>query len=274
MRNLPALVDATVVAQDPDQYRLYVSIDAWGGQIPALSVDVLTQGPRDAVRGNWPALPLPGTRGIVAFTRGDDRTGRWMGATAPALHDSSTLTPSHGNASYEAEYAGGWSWTGADGTLARALADGSTILLGPALPVPTRHVVAPDGSRQSAVFTAAQRRPAGPVAPFPVHIAFGNGAVFSVSASGDISAVAPAGQSVTLAVSGESSLTLASGQVTIDGASQPFTLSANGATVTLNTDGSISLTPAAGKALTTSTGGTAQAVRLADGSLSTVLRAQ
>ena len=85
MANIPFLVDATVVQQDPDGYRLYVSIDHFGGQVPFLPVDVLTHGPRDAQRGNWPALPAIGTRGIVAFTRGDDRTGRWIGATAPAL---------------------------------------------------------------------------------------------------------------------------------------------------------------------------------------------
>jgi len=50
-RFLPVLCDATVTALDPDGYRVFVTLDVWGGQIPFVAVDVLTAGPRDGVRG-------------------------------------------------------------------------------------------------------------------------------------------------------------------------------------------------------------------------------
>ena len=220
-RNLPFLVDATVVQQDPDNYRIYVSIDAFGGQIPFLPIDVITHGPRDAVRGTYPPLPTPGTRGLVAFTRGDDRTGRWIGAQSPALPDSSALSPSAGNARYTAEYAGLWHWTGSDGTMATGLPDGSTIMVAPSgavMPAPTRHTVNAKGERVRTPFTAAQRNPNGGANAYGVSVTLNNGASFSASAAGAVSMTAAAGQPVTVKV-------------------------ASGASITLNADGSVTLTP-------------------------------
>jgi hypothetical protein len=205
MANIPFLVDATVVQQDPDGYRLYVSIDQFGGQMPFLPVDVLTHGPRDAQRGNWPALPAPGTRGLVAFTRGDDRTGRWIGATSPSLQDSSASSPGNGNSDYRADYAGGWELSGADGTYARYFQDGTALLLGSAMPAPTRHVVAPGGARQRSPFTAAQRNPSPPAA-MPLSLSLGSGASVAVTNNGAVTVTAPAGQSVTLQVTGGGSV--------------------------------------------------------------------
>lgn len=244
---LPALVEGTVVRQDPDNYRLFVSIDAWGGQVPFLSVDVSRHGHSDAVRGHWPPLPAIGTRGRISFVRGDDRTGRWEGASTPALNDSSPHSPSHGNADYRAGYAGDWDWIGEDGTVAKAFADGGTLLLGGTMPVPTRHTVAADGSRQRTPFTAQERNPK-PPGPYPLTVALASGFLFSVSASGGTALTAPAGQSLTLAVAG-------------------------GASITLNADGSVTVVTA-GQPITLAGGGAAQPVKLADGSDSTILRAQ
>ena len=220
-RNLPPLVDATVVQQDPDNYRIWVSIDAFGGQVPYIPVDILTHGPRDAVRGTYPPLPTPGTRGLVAFTRGDDRTGRWIGAQSPALPDSSALGPSAGNARYSAEYAGIWHWTGPDGTMATGLPDGSSIMVAPGgavMPAPTRHTVNAQGQRVQTPFTAAQRNPTGGAKAYGAQINLNNGASLSANAAGAVTATAAAGQAATIRV-------------------------ASGASLTLNANGSISITP-------------------------------
>lgn len=62
--------------------------------------------------------------------------------------------------------------------------------------------------------------------------------------------------------------------ITVDGKDKPLTVQASGATVIINDDGSVAVTAASGKPITISDGGTAQAVKLADGSNSTILRAQ
>ena len=211
---MPPLVDATVVSQDPDRYRLYVSLDVFGGQIPFLPVDVLTHGQRDAVRGDFPPLPLPGTRGLVAFTRGDDRTGRWIGAQSPALPDASTLTPGNGNIRYRADYAGGWSWSGADGAEARVFADGGSVLLGASLPAPTRHVLASGGARVPAPFGAAQRNPLPPAA-FPLAINLANGFTVLVNGSGGAQFIVPAGQTISFSVAGGPTMILSSTGLTV-----------------------------------------------------------
>lgn len=223
-RGLPAIVDATVYAQDPDNYRVLVSIDAFGGQILFVAADVLTHGPRDAVRGDYPPLPTPGTRGLVAFTRGDDRTGRWIGSQAPSLPDASTLAPGAGNARYTAEWSGAFRLHQQSGADALAWPDGSTAFMAPsgaAFPAPTRHTVDATGARVRTPFTTAERVPAGSPA-FGFAWTFANGAVLSVSAAGDVSATAAAGRTATVAV-------------------------ASGASATINPDGSITLAPANGK---------------------------
>ena len=208
MRGLPPLVDATVVQAIPDQYRLLVSVDVFGGQVLFLPVDVLTHGPRDAVRGHYPPLPLPGTRGLVAFTRGDDRTGRWIGAQAPSLPDASTLSPPSGSVDYVAHWSGAWSWHGQDGTSAFVWPDGSNVVVGPplgdsgapALPAPTRHVVAPDGSRQRSLFTAAQRNP-NPPSFFAMSIQHPSGAFVTIAPDGTVTVAAAAGKQLTFVAS-------------------------------------------------------------------------
>ena len=249
MRHLPPLADATVIALDPDGYRVWASVDLWGGQIAFLSIDVLTHGPRDAVRGHYRALPAPGTRGTVGFTRGDDRSGRWLGATSPALPDASTMVPGSGFVDYHAEYAGGWSWMGQDGVQARVWADGSTYLAGPAMPVPVRHIVDAQGQRVAAAFTAAQRNP-NPPAPFPFVLNFANGASVTVTASGSINLVATKGQTASMTVAGGASVVLAAGAATITASGQVLTLNGNGATAVISAAGAIALTAAAGQGIT------------------------
>jgi hypothetical protein len=243
---VPFLCDATVVSQDPDNYRLVVSIDQFGGQILFLPVDVLTHGPRDAVRFHGPPLPARGTRGVVAFTRGDARTGRWLGATSPALPDASALHPADGNSDYQAEYAGGWRYIGQDGTRAVVAADGSSFLLGTALPEPTRHVLDANGQRVRSVFTSAQRNPSPPAAmPFSMHLA--SGASVTVSNTGAVTVTANPAEPLTL-IAGSTELVL-------------------GPSTAVLTNGSVTVTMS-GSTVTVSNGGATQAVRLSGGGAS------
>lgn len=200
MHGFPPLVDATVLEQIPDSYRVLVSVDFLGGQTLFLPVDVLTHGPRDAVRGSFPPLPTPGTRGLVAFTRGDDRTGRWLGSQAPSLPDASEMAPGRGNTRYTAEWSGAWSRHGEDGSSAFAWPDGSTLMIGPTdtMPVPTRHVVGPDGARGRSVFTPEQRNPT-PPAPFVARLNFANGASIAIAADGSVTVTPAPGRPVTVA---------------------------------------------------------------------------
>ena len=227
MSTVPPLVDATVVQQDPDNYRVYVTVDWAGGQVPMLPVDVLTHGPRDAVRGHWPELPTVGTRGLVAFTRGDFRTGRWIGATTPSLPDSSPhgVPGLGGGVDYRAHWSGGWDWEGPDGTTARVWPDGSSLLVGAVMPVPTRHVVTPDGSRVRQPFTSPQRLPTAPT-PFPTAFTLASGVRVITTAAGAVTVQAAAGQPFTVEVTGGAALTLnADGSATLSfGGSPIFTV--------------------------------------------------
>jgi hypothetical protein len=184
---------------------------------------------------------------MVAFTRGDARLGRWIGATSPALPDASPHAPGDGNTDYVAEYAGGWRWVGQDGTRAVQAADGSSFLLGAAMPSPTRHIVDANGQRIASAYTPAQRNPSPPAAmPFSMRLA--SGASVTVSATGAVMLEAPAGQPLVLATSG--------GTLTIEG------------------NGSMTLLTSAGGTVVVSSGGAATPVRLSGGGNSVVLMAE
>ena len=199
--------NATVVQQFPDQYRVLVSIDSRQGQMPFIPVQLGTHGPRDAVRGHYRAVPLPGTRGVVMFPRGDERCGVWVCAVDPSLPNASTLSPGNSATDYNALHGGGWTWEGADGTTARQWPDGSTLLLGASMPVPTRHTLNPQGQVVRTPFTAAERNP-NPPSAFQLDLQLASGASVVVSAAGAVTVTAAAGQVLTLAVTGGATLTL------------------------------------------------------------------
>ena len=206
MTGIPPVVEAIVVSQDPDNYAVNVMVlGIGGGQMTSLPVKVLTHGPRDALRGDFPELPHPGQTGLVVFTRGDIRNGRWIGSTEPALNDANPYTPGVTGLHYRARYSGAWDWHGPDGTTAAVLADGTSFLAGSALPSPTRHTV--DGSqvRQATSFTQAQRVPS-PPSPMPLTLRHASGTVLTMNADGSVS-VAIAGTTVTVDVSGNATVT-------------------------------------------------------------------
>jgi hypothetical protein len=275
----PPITKAVVLNQDPDNYQLIVSaIGKLGGQSPAVKVRVLTHGPRDAVRGTFPELPMPGTWGLVAFPSEDGRNGHWLGATEPALNDASPNTAGKVSPRYAAHYAGGWSYTGPDGTTAESLADGSYFLSGTALPVPTRHTLDGQQKRQATAFTAAERNPS-PPGPYPATFVHKSGASMAVSAAGAVSASAAAGQTATVSANGASVVIGAAGQVTVSTASgEPLTLSCNGGSIVIDASGNVTVTSASGPTVTLSgtimrVGAGATPVRLANGAASTELYA-
>jgi hypothetical protein len=275
----PSVTKAMVLSQDPDNYQLIVSaIGRLGGQSPAVRVRVLTHGPRDAVRGHFPELPLPGTWGLVAFASEDGRNGHWIGATEPALNDASPNAAGKVSPRYQAHYAGGWSFTGPDGVVAEVLADGSYFLSGTALPAPTRHTVDEQHKRQATPFTASERNPS-PPGPYPARFNHKSGASVAVTAAGAVSAAAAPGQTATLSANGASVTIGAAGQVTVNAASgEPITMACNGGSVTIDASGNITLTAASGPVATLSggimkVGAGATPVRLASGGASINLSA-
>lgn len=212
---VPWLAEAVVTAQDSDNYAVFVSLSSgFGGQIPTLSVRVGTQGPRDTVRGHFPELPLPGTAGIVAFTRGDLRNGIWLCSVSTQLTDAIAQSPGSGSIAYAAHYGGGWSQRSIDGSITETLPDGTILQIGPTLPAPTRHVLGANQERVRSPFPAAQRVPQPPGA-FPLSISHPTGASAVLTASGGWLVHAASGQAVSLTANGATVSLDASGNVTI-----------------------------------------------------------
>ena len=204
----------TVTSQDGDRYAVNVLLDggAMGGQIGAVPCDVLTSGPRDALRINQTPLPTKGTRVLVAFPRGDHRNGVVVGSIANPQNDASAFSPGKENMHYQADWSGFWSIHDEAGHLAAVYPDGSHILVGySGIPVTTRHTVDSSQKRQRTPFTQTQRVPNPPSGSFPFTYKQPTGASVKVDASGAISVVAAAGQPLSLSVSGGGSVVLTSG---------------------------------------------------------------
>lgn len=236
---LPPLTFATVLTQVPQRHRLTVLVDG-APMAGGIEVDVGTPGPRDGVRGTFGPLPTPGTRGLIAFGRGDLRNGVWVCSVSGALTDTNHGSPGAGagDASHSAP-SGMWHYRAATGQEAHVFPDGSFVLVGYTVPpTVTRHTLDANGQQGTQPFAQSQRVKTAPTSfPLTVKTAIGSSAV--LAADGSVVVTSSGGASVTLAV-----------------------------------DGSAVVHAAGGKTVTVSSGGTAQAVRLADGSASTVLRAQ
>lgn len=215
--DVPPIAHAVVTSIDPDNYAVNVMILGFGGgQMPSLPVRVASHGPRDGVRGNFPELPQIGNWGIVAFPRGDIRNGVWMGTFEPASVDASPNQAGKVSPSYHAHYSGGWSIHQPDGTAAMVLADGTSLLAGAMLPVPTRHTIDGQQKRQATPFTHAERVPSPPGA-FPLTLTHPSGATVHMSAGGGMTVNAASGQGITIVADGVT-IAIVGGVVTITGA--------------------------------------------------------
>lgn len=252
---------AWVVAQAPDDESVFVLLGGpFGGAGPALPVQVMSQGPRDAVVGRFPALPTAGTHGLVVFPSGDSRNGVWMGSISTQQTDASAHVPGNGAADYAAHYGGGWSMRSADGQTTEVFPDGTMVQVGPVTPVPTRHTIDENQQRQRTHFLPAQRIPQKPN-PFPVLVQHASGASVSIDSAGSIALIAAAGQTVSLSVSGGVTLTLSGSTLAVG----------SDTTVTIASSTSISLQA---PIISCNNGGGVLPLRRSDNSITTVLVAQ
>jgi hypothetical protein len=260
---VPLVTHALVTQQDPDHYGLFVVVLGFGGgQGPVLSVKVASHGPRDGVRGDFPELPQPGNIGIVAFPHGDMRNGVWLGSFESTLNDASPNAANGLPNRYQAHYAGGWHYVGPDGTTAAQLADGTQVLAGASMPVPTRHTLDGTQVRKVTPYTAAERNPSPPGA-FPLSIAHPSGARLALTGSGAGTVTIPSGQGLTLSCGGATVVLDGSGDATVT-TSGTLTLKGPGGTQVVLAGGTVVI----------SAGGAAEPVKLASGGNSTVLMAQ
>jgi len=216
------ITTATVIAQDGDGYGLQVICDLpIGGQSPSSSVDVMTHGPRDALRISQPPLPTKGTRGLVCFPRGDVRSGIWLGSIKGPFNDAQASIPGSENIEYHAHFSGAYFLLDEKGHYSAVFPDGSAVLAGSgAVPVPVRHTLTSGSVRQATPFPLSERLASSGTTARPYAFLHATGAQFAVDVSGSVAVSGAPGQTVTLAV--------------------------NGASVVINTGGDVTLTPMAG----------------------------
>ena len=265
---VPSIARAVVVQVDPDNYAVFVSLlGALGGQGPTLPVQVGTQGPRDAVRGSYPALPLPGTHGIVAFTSGDYRNGVWICSTRTQLQDAGGHAPGKAGEDHAAYHGGGWFRRGQDGSYAEVWPDGTSFALGASGAVPTRHTLDGAQARVRTPYVAGQRTPSPPAA-FPLAFTHPSGASLSLSAAGAWAIEAAPGQTVTTGVAGGTNVVVnADGSVTVTSPAA-VTIAAS-SSVTINAGTAVTI---AAPAVSLGAGAT-RFVQLAGGFISTMVKA-
>lgn len=216
MYTLPHLMVGTVTAVDSDRYKAYVTLDgAAFGQGVAWPCDVLTHGPRDAVRGRYPALPTPGTKVLIGVPRNNIQNAVVIGSLQSTQVDA-TAGQAGGvgaHADYHAGWSGGWSYDAEGGQHATVYADGTQVLVGySGAPELTRHTLDASQARQTTPFSQNERVPAPPGA-FEVSLQHPTGASASVSAAGAITAQAANGQALTLIANGGTVVVTAGGDV-------------------------------------------------------------
>jgi phage baseplate assembly protein gpV len=205
----------TVVGPDPDGYGVLVVLDPHQSG-PAISVEVGTHGPRDAVRGNYPELPLPGQRGVILFPRGDNRNGVWICSVTSGLNDSNPNVAGGMPQHVEYAYGGGVFWRGPDGSEFSQYPDGSTLQIGPSQPNLTRHTVGSGQVRSATPFPLAQRVATAPAASFPlIFTQAGTGASLMLTASGSWTITAAPGQTINFQVSGGAAIGMTDTNITL-----------------------------------------------------------
>ena len=199
---IPPLMTGTVTSQDGDRYRVNVMLDGpYSGQQPAQPVCVGTLGPRDAVRGHYPELPTPGTRGLIAFPRNDARNGIWLFSIEASENDSNAGKPGMTNHSYRAAWSGYWDYHGEDGTSAQQWPDGTSLIVGASgtvfaassgqtsgqiNPILTRNVVNTQQQRVKSQFTFNERVNNKPSSSFPVQLNHVTGTQVIIDTSGNV----------------------------------------------------------------------------------------
>lgn len=180
----------TVTATDETGYRVYVLLEGFaGGSSPTIPVEVLTHGPRDALRIKQTALPTPGTRGLILFARGDPRSGVWVGSLSGPLNTASTTRPGFGQVDYTSEWSGYWHLRDNGGNEITTWPDGSSLTVGTA-PTPTRYVVDSSQRRVQAGVTQAQRVAVTP-SPYPFSFTSAAGVTIKGDAFGNLTLQVP-----------------------------------------------------------------------------------
>ncbi len=230
--SFPPITVAQVVQQDADGGGLTVVLKA-SGQAPTYSVRVLYYGAADALRIKQHALPSRGTWGLVAFPYGDSRNGVWLGSILPAGMDAITTTTAGSGTSaatdpfidYEAHFSGFMKMLDGMGNYAAEWPDGSYVIgaSGTSLPVPFRHTVGAQNSRDKVAFPIGQRNPNQPSA-FNFLLHHKSGTSISIDPSGKV--IVSGVSDVSISSATNVNIT-ATGNITVN-ATGSTTISANG----------------------------------------------
>ena len=187
--SVPPFLYGTVISQDGDRYRVNVLLDgplASASQMSQVGVGVMTFGPRDAVRGSYHELPTPGTRGLIAFPRGDVRNGLWVGSVEHTENDVNPGSAGVTNFSYKAAYSGYWEHHSESGVSTSYWPDGTNIVVGgETAPTLNRHVVDSQQRRTSKSFVQSERINNTP-SVFPVTINHSSGTQIVIDGSGNV----------------------------------------------------------------------------------------
>ena len=187
------LSKAQVVSVNPDTNSVLVYLAQQAGEGPAVEVKVLTAGPCDGLRIKQAPLPTRGTLGVVAALDGDARSMIWLGALPLNAQDAITTLTGNNSIDYHAHWSGYYSLMDDLGNSTQVFPDGTEIVVGTAN-TPTRHIVGPQGTRQSVPVLPADRVAVTP-GPFPFKYSSPAGATVLVDSAGNISV---SGQTVNI----------------------------------------------------------------------------
>lgn len=275
------LLKAQVIQHDPEKGGVYVMLSS--AQIPVLARPMYPQA--DGIRIKKPPLPVRGSWVLVSFVNGDVRNPVIHGAYHPNLVDSLPDDSTDPFSDYESNFNGSWSYThGLSGYSAQQFADNSSFVMGSGslnLPTIHRHIVSSGQAQQRVEFKQSDRNP-NPQPPFGIkYTQATSGQVGGLSISVDTSgnfmvSGGTQNRSGTITFNGMTFSISPSG-INVSAGANPVTVTGN--TVTVSGSNQVNVNGASKVILKApdveaSNGGTVQAVKLADGSNSTVLKAQ